>query len=104
MASGSYPKENNANKKLLVDEAKMRKMDNVDNNVYNLIGASDVGYMVYRHAGEDIKINVEKGKYRLYNVDERTGMTTVAVKQVKAESSFDIPRTQKGKIFWIEKL
>ena len=104
MAGGSCPNVNIANEKLLVDVAKMRVMGSVDNKVYNLIGASDVGYMVYRHAGEDIKINVEKGKYRLYNVDERTGMTTVAVKQVKAESSFDIPRTQKGKIFWIEKL
>lgn len=104
MAGGSCPNVNIANEKLLVDVAKMRVMDSVDNKVYNLIGASDVGYMVYRHAGEDIKINVEKGKYRLYNVDERTGMTTVAIKQVKAESSFDIPRTQKGKIFWIEKL
>lgn len=104
MAGGSCPNVQINDDKLLADIAKMSYISGEGNSDTQIIGNSDIGYLIYTLNGGDITVNVEKGKYRLHAVNTKSGQVETIKKNENINGAYSISANGKGTAYWLERL
>lgn len=104
MAGGSCPNVQINDDKLLADLAKMSYVSGEGNSDTQIIGNSDIGYLIYTLNGGDITVNVEKGKYRLHAVNTKSGQVETIKKNENINGAYSISANGKGTAYWLERL
>lgn len=94
-----YNKRETINNKLLCDIAKMAPMDGEG---CVALGKAGVGYLVYTKA-EKVSLQIEKGKYTIYQVNASTGEITKKEKIRQLQGIFAPSDTVLNNIFWLRK-
>lgn len=104
MAGGSCPNVKIESDKLLADIAKMSYISGEGNSETQVIGNKSVGYLIYTHKAGDISINVESGKYRLHEINTKTGQIETIKKNENAAGTYTIKGKDRETAYWMEKL
>ena len=104
MAGVSCPNVQINDDKLLADIAKMSYISGEGNSDTQIIGNSDIGYLIYTLNGGDITVNVEKGKYRLHAVNTKSGQVETIKKNENINGAYSISANGKGTAYWLERL
>ncbi len=104
MAGGSCPNVKIESDKLLADIAKMSYISGEGNSETQVIGNKSVGYIIYTHKAGDISINVESGKYRLHEINTKTGQIETIKKNENAAGTYTIKGKDRETAYWMEKL
>lgn len=104
MAGGSCPNVQINDDKLLADIAKMSYISGEGNSDTQIIGNSDIGYLIYTLNGGDITVNVEKGKYRLHAVNTKSGQVETIKKNENISGAYSISAKTKDTAYWLERL
>lgn len=104
MAGGSCPNVQINDDKLLADLAKMSYVSGEGNSDTQIIGNSDIGYLIYTLNGGDITVNVEKGKYRLHAVNTKSGQVETIKKNENINGAYSISAKVKDTAYWLERL
>ncbi len=104
MAGGSCPNVQINDDKLLADIAKMSYISGEGNSDTQIIGNSDIGYLIYTLNGGDITVNVEKGKYRLHAVNTKSGQVETIKKNENISGTYSISAKTKDTAYWLERL
>lgn len=102
MAGGSCPNVKIESDKLLADIAKMSYISGEGNSETQVIGNKSVGYIIYTHKAGDISINVESGKYRLHEINTKTGQIETIKKNENAAGTYTIKGKDRETAYWME--
>lgn len=104
MAGGSCPNVPVTDNKFLADAAKMSYISGEGDSQYQVMGASDTGYVVYSHKGSGITVDVEAGKYTLHTVNPKSGDVKTEKKNIQLTGKYTIPADGKETVYWLERL
>lgn len=102
MGGGSCPNIPPCSGKLLEDAAKMQPLKSDSNCI--VLGKAGVGYVVYSLAGDNIKLDVAPGKYRLSSINGKTGEVKTINKSYKTDGNCGISNSKGNNIYWLETL
>ncbi len=105
MAGGSLPNIPVTNEKFLKDAAKMSVIsNNEDEASCDILGKSNVGYIIYTHSDKEQKLFMAAGKYNIYSINKNDGTIKMLEKNVSISNSHTLNSAKSEQVYWFEKL
>ena len=102
LAGGSCPNIPVGNEKFLKDVVYMNAFGSFDD--YKIMGNESKGYIVYTLGAKNISLKIADGRYRVSEINAKTGEIREISKNTIVNGSYSMSSTKEGQIFWIEKL
>jgi len=104
MAGGSCPNVPVKDRKFLSDVVRMSYVSGEGGSAVQIIGSSEVGYVVCSHTPDPVSLDVAAGKYCLKTIDMNDGTIETVNKKIAIDGKYLIEINAKGKVFWLERL
>ena len=107
MAGGSLPNIPVKGNKFLADVSKMKALSGdggKTSGMADVLGSSEVGYVVYSHGKTAQSLNVAPGNYCVRTINKDNGTMTTVAKKAAVSGSYTLPNAKDGQVYWLEKL
>lgn len=102
MAGGSCPNIPVSDAQLLKDVSLMDVMAS-ENTGFEVIGKTNVGYIIYSHHEQHVTQKVESGTYRIWHINPENGEMDVIAKIINAKGMIDFQSKNGNNAYWVQK-